>query len=355
MTLMQLGQRARLYTFVSSVRLVVQLGLNVLLLVVLGWGVKGPLVATLVTNVIVGSVLTTWMLRQTGLAASWAMVVDLLRFGIPYRLARIGAFVLTFGDRYFLKAYHPLAVIGVYSLGYQFGFLLIVLTATPFMQAWGPQRFELVHAPRQVRDAQYNRGLLFFSLLVVAVGTAICVFVRPLLSLMSDAAFHGAIDLVPILVLAYAVQAWTDVVELGIQVSEKTRFAGYGSWISVAVVLVLYALLIPDHGALGAAVATLVAFVVRFVCYYAFSQSLWPVDYDWRPTGLMLGYGAACIAASQLWRPAGLAGQIVVGCSLYLVFLGLVWFGGALHPPERESIVRFARRQVQGLLGPRVA
>jgi hypothetical protein len=70
---------------------------------------------------------------------------------------------------------------------------------------------------------------------------------------------------------------------------------------------------------------------------------------------LLLGYGTASVVAAWLWQPAGLVGQIVAGAWIYLAFIGLVWFGGALKRSDRESILRFARQQVHGLLGPRAA
>ena len=136
------------------------------------------------------------------------------------------AYLLESGsDRYFLKVYHDLTVIGIYSLAYQFGFLLMYLATLPFMQAWNPQRFELARRPRAERDAMYNQGLLYLSLLLVSVATGIALFVTPVLQVMSDEAFHSAAGLVPVILAAYVMQSWTDVAELGIQVSGRTEYA----------------------------------------------------------------------------------------------------------------------------------
>lgn len=344
--LVQAKQQATLFTVASAARLTLQIGLNLLFLVVLERGVAGVLTSTLLTNLIIGGALSTWMLRQTGFAPARDAMADLLRFGIPYRFTAMGTFVLTFGDRYFLKAYQGLSVTGLYALAYQFGFLLMWSATLPFLRAWNPQRFELAKAPPAERDARYNEGLRYFSLLIVTIAAGIGVFVRPVLVLMADPAYHDAALVVPLIVAAYLVQSWTDVVELGIQISERTRYAAYATWFSVLAILALYSLLIPRFGAFGAALATLVSFTLRFFAFYLFSQKLWPVRYRWGPTLLLLVYASAVTTAAVCWRPVGLLAQFAAATLLFGVYCALAWFGGPLARDERERLVELGRERL---------
>jgi O-antigen/teichoic acid export membrane protein len=279
------------------------------------------------------------MLRETGVRGSMASFRDLLRFGLPYRVTQMGAFVLTFGDRYFLKAYHSLAVIGIYSLAYQFGFLLVYVAAMPFLQAWNPQRFELAKRPREERDRMYNRGLLYLNLVLVSAAAGIALFVGPVLTVMSDPSFHGAAKLVPIVLAAYVMQSWTDVVEIGIQVSEKTQYATYATWLSVLVILPLYLWLIPPLGGLGAALATLGSFSVRFFAFYWWSQKLWPVSYRWGPSLGLAAYATLAVGVSHLWSPEGWLARMGWAAALFLAYAGLAWFAGPLDREQRSKIL----------------
>ena len=114
---------------------------------------------------------------------------DLRRFGVPYQLVWAGTFVLTFGDRYFLQASHGAAVVGLYGLAYQFGFLVGSLGYMPVMRAWNPQRFQLAAEPRPIRDARYSEGLLYLNLVIVTLGVGLCLFSTPVIAIMSSAAF----------------------------------------------------------------------------------------------------------------------------------------------------------------------
>jgi O-antigen/teichoic acid export membrane protein len=348
MTLMQAQQKPTLFTMVSTARLVMQLSLNILFLVVLGMGVQGILLSSLITAVCGGSFLVVWMFRQTGFRVDRTVARNLTLFGLPYKFVTLGTFILTYVDRFFLKALHGLSAVGVYSLAYQFGFMLFSLGPMPFMRAWGPQRFEMARREKAERDRFYNDGLRMLSLLTVTLAVGISLFVGPVLMVMSDEAFHGAAVIVPIILAAYLTQAWTDVVELGIQVSEKTKYATYATWTSVAVIVVLYATLIPVFGAMGAALATLISFVVRFFGFYYWSQRVWPVAYEWGPSLRLLGFGTAVVVADQVLSGTTFLSQAVPGVLLLAAYAAMVWLG-ALRPEDRLVVRAFAGARVRRL------
>jgi O-antigen/teichoic acid export membrane protein len=233
--------------------------------------------------------------------------------------------VLTFGDRFFLQPSRGLAAVGIYSFAYQFGFLMYSAAITPFSQAWTPRRYELVTEPRPLRDRLYRSGLMNLTLLGVTGCVGIALFVHPMLRIMSKADYLPAADLVPIILVAYLVQGWWTEVQFGINVSEQTRYLTYAVWISVAVVLVLYATLIPVFGAYGAAIATLVAFVVRFGLTYRFSQRLWVVDYDWKRPLALVALGLITVIPSYFLRLDGLYAEVGTMCALFAAYSAVVW------------------------------
>lgn len=350
----QAKQRSALFVGANAVKLLLQLLLNVLFLVVLRQGVAGVLLGTLIANLLVGGWLAHAMLRETGFRISREKVRELRRFGLPYQLVWAGTFVLTFGDRYFLQASHGATVVGLYGLAYQFGFLVGSLGYAPVLRAWNPQRFQLATEPRDVRDAKYNEGFLWLNLVVITLGVGLSIFSTPVITVMADAAFHPAAVFIPVIVAAYVMQAWTDVAQLGIDVSEQTRYATIATWISMAVIVVLYALLIPRWGAMGAAVATLIAFILRFFLFYRFAQRLWPVSYDWAPTLRLTALGVIAVVTELFVRPHGPLAQSGVATLIALAYAGAVWIA-VLGPRDRRRILDLAGAATRRVLRPRVA
>jgi len=340
--MLQVDQRPIAYVSTSIARLVLQLSLNILFLVGFGWGPLGILLGTFFANLTLALVMGTILLRRTGWSWDWPIFHNLRRFAIPIQVSKGGTFILAFGDRFFLEKLHGLGSVGIYGLAYQFGFLISGTVAGPFMQAWSPQRWQLVTEPQPTRDARINRGFLFGNLIVVSAATGIAVLIRPVLMIMTTAEFHAAAYLVPPIVLAYVLQVWTSVVDFGIEVSEKTKYTSYSTWIAVVVVLILYAILIPPFGGMGAAVATLVAMLVRFWSTLHFAQRLWRVEYHWAPHLRMLGAGIVISGASFLFRSEALIPLIGVGIAGFLVYLGFAW-AAVLHPDDRKLAIRFIK------------
>jgi O-antigen/teichoic acid export membrane protein len=338
MTLMQAQKRALLHGVTSICRLVLQLSLNILFVVGLGWNVLGILVSTLIASVVVGSIATVWMLKQTGIRFDIGAGRDLYRFGMPYKFVAAGTMILTFGDRIVLKAYHDLGQVGVYSLAYQFGFVLAQLTA-PIMSAWNPFRFQLETHPRKERDRLYNQGFLIYNFILIGGAVTISLFVGPLLAVMADPAFLPAAPLVPVIVFAIVLMCWDNVFQLGAQIAEHTKCVTYSTWVAVVVMVACYFVLIPPFGMMGAAAATFIGFAVQAVVQFFWSQSVWPITYRWASHLRMLGFGAAVVVVRFLiGDQESFAANVALGISLIGAYLLLVWFGGVLDRETRSAI-----------------
>ena len=196
---------------------------------------------------------------------------------------------------YFLERTAGTADVGIYNLAYQFGFLLAVVGYLPFDQVWGPKRFEI--ATPDNRDDLLARGFIYANVLLLTTAIGIVLFVKPVLAVMSDPAFHGAAALVPLILIAYVFQSWAKAQDIGILVREKTEYLTLANWIAALTALAGYWFLVPRYHGWGAASATVVAFGLRYALTFAFSQRLWRVEYRWAPVLRLL----ALVARSRRW------------------------------------------------------
>jgi O-antigen/teichoic acid export membrane protein len=337
MMLLQLRQRPQVIITINLVRLLAQVSFNILFVVVLKMGVAGILYSGMIVGGVQGVGSVIWLRRSAPGRARMAIVSRLRTFGIPYQISASGSFLLSFGDRFFLQASRGAAAVGLYGLAYQFGFLLYQLSSEQVLRAWGPQRLQLISSPREVRDAKYNHGLAYFNLVLITMATGIGLFVQPVIKIMTTAPFHEAARLVPVILAAYVVTSWGEAVSFGINVSQKTKYITYTTWISVFVVLALYALLIPKYGGMGAAIATLAAFIVRFSLLYYWAQKLWPVSYVWNKTFRLAAYGTVIVAIAFMVPNTTIVNQIALGAVLFATYAALVW--ATILEPDERSIV----------------
>jgi len=311
-------------------------------------GVKGVLISNIIASGVIGLWLTVMVVRDVGLRFSRDATRDLLRYGVPMIGTWMAAFISTYADRYFLQATGDTAAVGLYSLAYTFGFILMILGQVPFMQVWESKRFEI--AKLDNRDAYLAKGFIYLNLLLITVAVGIALFVGDLLRIVAAPAFFSAAQIVPLILIAYVFQAWTNALEIGILVRERTGLLSLAHWIAAAVAMLLYAALIPRWLGFGAAIATMVAFAVRLAVVYWISQRLWPVRYQWRPV-LKLTMLALVICLLGVSIPSSdpissIGGHALLG----VIYLAAVWKIGVLSAAERARLVdtvRLARTAIQ--------
>lgn len=341
LTYARVRDRSTFFVVANAIKLALSLGSNLVLVVHFEMGVKGVLISNVIASGIVGVWLTVVVVRDVGLRFSRAATRDLLRYGVPMIGTWLAAFISTYADRYFLQATGNTAAVGLYSLAYTFGFVLTVLGQVPFMQVWESKRFEI--AKLDNRDAYLAKGFVYLNLLLITVAVGIALFVGDLLRIMAAPAFFSAAQIVPVILIAYVFQAWTNAVETGILVRERTGLLSLANWIAAAVALVLYAVLIPRWLGLGAAIATVVAFAVRLGVVYWTSQRLWPVRYQWRPVlKLTLLALVICLLGASIPSNdplASIGGHALLG----VIYLAAVWKIGVLSASERARLVDTVR------------
>ena len=344
---LQLAEQSLVFVGANMAKLVVQVTLNIVLLVQFRWAAQGVVASAMVANIVIGVPLALRFVRRIGLRVSSSAVRDILRLGLPFIGVQLAKFVQTFGDRYFLRVAAGTAEVGVYGLGYQFGFLLAQVGFAPFITAWEPLRFEIGRRPD--RDAVFNRVFLVLNVVLFTAGAVIVLFVTDFLRIAVTAPFLPAARVVPVIVVAYVFQSWTGFHNYGLFAAERTGLITLANWIGAGVALAGYMLLIPRWLGMGAAWATLLSLGVSEVVVYLAAQRVHPVAYAWGPTlrlsAIALAVCGVALALPQLPLPA----SIGIHIGLLAVYLAAVWFGGVLSPEDRGR-VRGIRPSPQALI-----
>lgn len=300
-----------------------------------GWGVQGALLANLISAAVVAVGLLAWFWRWAGLRFDTQVARDLIRFGAPLVVGQVASFLLTFGDRYFLRAYATEDDVGLYALAYQFGFLMLSLAYQPFAQVWESERFAV--AKRPDRDEVFARNFVLLNISILGAAAGFAMFAPVVLRIMSDPAFWSAGAMVAPILAAYVFHGWSSLLDVGILLKEETRRLAHANYLSGAVCIGLYFWLIPPYRGMGAAVATLIAFILRFGLVYHWAQQLEPIGYRWGP---VLRLAACALTAALIERLLPILGPwpdvAIRGVILSVIYLvGWRW---ALEPEHRAAV-----------------
>ena len=345
--LLRAEEKSGFFVLLNALQLVTTLTLNIVFVVGRHMGVTGVLLSTLISSGMTSIYLTVYTYRRIGMHFSMARLRELAGFGAPLVLWSLGSFVLTFSDRYFLNFYKGTAVVGIYSLGYKFGFILMAFAVRPFSLVWEPRRFEIAKQPDA--DDVFNRMFVYLNVVLLIGAFAITVYVKDFLRVMSDRAFLSAYEVVPIIMLAYILQAWTTYCNTGLYLENRTDLIAWTAVLSVVANIALNFLWIPTYGMFGAAWATLGAFAVRFAFIYGWSQRVHAIHYHWGRVVWLLALVAVGYALHRIIPDTHLMFTLGANTLILAVVVTVAYFT-VLTGSERRTAIRIVGDRVSPLL-----
>ncbi len=336
LSLMQARTQSVAYVSVVAGQFLCRVTLAVLFVAGLGWGVTGVLLAVALTGVVFGAVLSLYELRRGLELPAWAHVRALLGFALPLFPGGLCFFVLHHGDRFFLRTYASAADVGVYGLGYKLAMLVTTFGLGPVYMVWSARMYAVAKQP----DAPDRFGEAFTRILAwfLLVGLGVCLFAPDAIAILGGEGYAAAAWMVPPVVLACAFQAAATFMDGGLFITRRTGRKLLVTALAAGVTLILYAVLIPLGGSMGAAWATLLGFAVLAAMTYRASQPLFPVRYEWGRLRL------AVATVVGLWAASFVFPSFAARCCLFAaapVLLSLL-----ATREERGALAGFVLRPV---------
>ena len=291
---------------------------------------------------------------------SKAKLTEMLAFGLPKVPGGLSFLVLSASDRYFLEHYSTPTELGLYSVGYRLASLLGDFAIQPFLQTWPTMYFPLCKDAKDEGKGILGRFLTYFLIVVGFIALGICVFVRPLLTVMADEKFHEAYRVVPLVVLALVFSGLYRVLIVGVNIKKKNLWLPVMVGGAAIINIIFNFLLIPRWGMMGAAWATVIAYIAMCTASYIVDHYYFPIQYEW---SRILKVGAALgttYTISVFVTPDHLLGQIVSGTAMMLLFPTLLGVLGFYNDSELKRLKKIVnspvfRRATQAAADPKPA
>ncbi|MCK4354533.1 MAG: flippase, partial [Dehalococcoidia bacterium] len=272
-------EESKKYAIFALLRFLTAAGLNILFVVVLHRSVLGILWGGLIAAFLLYSILLRDIIKNAKLSFSIAELKEMLSFGLPLVPAGLAAWIMTMADRYFLQFLSTPTELGLYSLGYKFGMVIQGLIVGPFSLAWPP--FLLSIAKEKKAKEVYSSVLTYFVVIAMFAALGLSVLSKEILIVMTKPPFYEAYKVIPLIGLSYVLFGCYFVLNAGIWLEKKTKYLALIVGVGAAVNLGLNYLLIPSYGMMGAAVATVISYVLLPVGSYFVSKRYYPIKYEW--------------------------------------------------------------------------
>ena len=305
-------------------RALIDVGLIILFVVFLGFGMVGLFSAQLATAFVVMVAAIIFLKDWISPALfSWRRLRPMLRYALPLIPAAVGLWVMMSMDRIMLKQFAPMSEVGLYAIGAMVASGVALITSA-FSQAWGPFAYSILKEPESGRV--YARVLDYYSYLGCAACAGVALFAPLILRILSTEAYYAAASTVAILSFGTLLNGSRFIAALGCGIAKKSGPNAFSVGIGAAVNIVLNLLLIPLWGRNGAAVATVLAWGISAFYLFGASQRYHYIPYRWSMAIAPLVLACVLVALDS-WMVVGdgfLAYGARVGLMLTFVPLGMV-------------------------------
>lgn len=273
------------------------------------------------------------------------MTIDMIAYSFPVLVANISFIINEHIDKILLPKLIP-GEQGRVDVGIYGAVSRIAVFLSVFVQAFrlGAEPFFFSYAKNENARRTYSRIMEYFIIAMVVVVVGITANIEWLKYFIKgdspeqQAIYWSGLEVVPILLMGYAMLGVYMNLSIWYKLSDQTRFGLYISGMGALVTLVLCFIFIPMYSYVAAAWITIVAYGFMITLSYLWGQTRYPIPYK-VPKGLayLLVAGALC------WIMFGVLNRHLIYSNI--LFLGFV---GAIAFLERKTIAEATR----GLRGP---
>ena len=249
---------------------------------------------------------------------------QMMLYAYPVLIAGIAFSINETFDRILLDKLLPENIakteIGMYSACYKLA-LFMTLFATAYRL--GIEPFFFSHANAKNPQKNYARILEYFVIFGSIILLTVIIFADVLKQIfIGDEAYWQAMWIVPPILLANFCLGIYHNLSVWYKVTDKTKFGAYISIFGAILTLALNFWLIPIMSYKGSAIATLTAYASMMVLSYYFGRKYYPIPYNLKKIlmYLILSIGLSILSFYQF------RGDYVIGISMLIVFLGIVYF-----------------------------
>lgn len=335
LALIQARVESILFVMVSFGVMVVRVGLAVLFVGVLGYGIWGVYLALLLTFTGFGLILTIRELMKGSLIVDWVKFRKIVDFSLPFIPTGICYFFLYNGDRFFLVSYWGKEAVGIYAVGCKIAACAGMVSTIPMFAVWSAKMYEVFKRP----DASIVVGkmMTYIIILYSFFGVGLSFFSDEILAVLSEETFSDAGKIIAPIVIANAFLFCSNFMEGALYVYDRTALKPKIALIGTLLIFIFYAILIPKYSYHGAALATVMGYFAIAVVSFKIVGTVFEVRYEFSKLLLLMLINIAFVMLSR-YLPVSVIGAFCKA-ALLIFWLLLVWHSKVLDTGDKSRII----------------
>lgn len=280
LTLWQVQVKPRQYGIYQISKTVLNLLLSLLLVVVVGLTWKGRLYAQVITAGIF-VLLGFYLLYKNGwlkFQINKTYIKHALLFGVPLIPHALGGVIITMTDRIFITNMVGIETTGIYTVGYQIGTVINILAAA-FNQAFVPWLYSKLNENNdktKIKIVKFTYAY-YAAILILAIGLSI---IAPFfLRIFIGKQFGQSSIFVSWIAIGYAFNGMYFMIVNYIFYVKKTYLLAIVTFSTAILNIILNYFFINNFGAIGAAQATSIIYLLKFIAVWFLSAKVYKMPW----------------------------------------------------------------------------
>jgi O-antigen/teichoic acid export membrane protein len=319
--------------------LIAQAGLGVAAVVIavaLDGGVFNVIFAGILADMVVGAAfLAIIAARDRPGHPDFSVILPALKFGLPMVPAAYAVWGLNWLDRIFLVHYRSFAEIGIYTVAYSLGYAAVEVFANPVWAMYPSLATELHNRDnREHADRLLHATSGAILIVMVPAIAGLWVLGTPIITLIAGPQYEGGAAIMAIVALGYLFLTLSGFTDLALGLVYRQYLGTISIVLAAGLNLLLNFLLIPSLGIMGAALATLAAFLLHFLLSWYLAARHLPLWRDFRsPIKIVIAAAVMAVViyllgktidVSPLWQVAILVPAGAVSYVILAMVLGVI-------------------------------
>ncbi|MBN8545604.1 MAG: polysaccharide biosynthesis C-terminal domain-containing protein [Ignavibacteria bacterium] len=337
---LRLENKALLFSKIRVINILINIGLNFILILGFKMGVEAVLISNLVASIYSFLALIPYVHANLSTEYDFSLLKRILKFGLPFLPAGFAAMMMQVIDKPIVERLTDLKTLGIYNANYKLG-IFMMLFVSMFQFAWQP--FFLKHASDDNAKQLFSKVFTYFTIAGSVIVVILSLFIENITELgygrvhFLGEAFWSGRNIIPVILLGYLFYGFYVNFNASFYIKEKSIpipvLLGAGAVVNI----VLNFLLIPVFGMMGAALATLGCYVVIAVAFFYYGRKLFEIDYEFRKIFTILILITGVFAVYYLFI-SGQSVSVFIKLGLSLGYLALLVVTGVMSPRELKII-----------------
>lgn len=281
---LRLERNAKLFSLLKVFNIFINLIANFILIFYFKFGIEAILISNLIAAIFTLVLLLPTIVKNFRFRINFYLLKRLLKFGLPYLPAGLAVMFVQVIDVPILERLTDVETVGIYKANYKLGIFMMLFVGM-FQYAWQP--FFLNNSKEENIKEVFSKVLTYFCLVSSVLLILVSLFIEDVIKIsfwgyhLIGKKYWDGIPIIPIVLLGYLFNGMYVVFSAGIYIKEKSIYAPIVAGIGALANIVANFLLIPVLNIIGAALATLLSYLLMALGYYIVTQKYYKIDYEY--------------------------------------------------------------------------